>query len=154
VQSVFPFGNHLCTIQVTGQQLLDALELSVSAAPEENGGFLQVSGLTFTFHNDIVSPVTKNDAGMFTGVKGERRVQTVLVGGKPLEPDKTYSLAGTDYTLRDGGDGYSMFAGCSVLESDVGLDFDALLNFLTGSYLQNTSLYAPAYGDGRITIVQ
>ncbi len=154
VQSVFPFGNHLCTIQVTGQQLLDALELSVSAVPEENGGFLQVSGITFTFRNDIVSPVTKNEAGMFTGVKGERRVQNVLVGGKPLEPNKTYSLAGTDYTLRDRGDGYSMFTGCPVLEADVGLDFDALLNFLTGSYLQNTSLYAQAYGDGRIAIVQ
>ena len=46
VLSVFPFGNHLRTIEVTGQQLLDALELSVSKLPEENGGFLQVSGLT------------------------------------------------------------------------------------------------------------
>lgn len=153
VLSVFPFGNHLRTIEVTGQQLLDALELSVSAVPEENGGFLQVSGLTFTFRTNIPSPVRRDDAGMFTGVEGERRVQTVLVGGKPLEPDKTYSLAGTDYTLRDSGDGYSMFADCPVLEADVGLDFDALLNFLTGGYLQNTSLYTEAYGDGGIVAV-
>lgn len=39
VLGVFPFGNHLRTIEVTGQQLLDALELSVSEIPEENGGF-------------------------------------------------------------------------------------------------------------------
>ena len=154
VLSVFPFGNHLCTIKVTGQQLLNALELSVSAVPEENGGFLQVSGLTFTFRTDIPSPVIRDDSGMFTGVEGERRVQTVLVNGKPLEPDKTYSLSGTDYTLRDSGDGYSMFAGCPVLEADVGLDFDTLLNFLTDDYLQNTSSYSDAYGDGRIVAVQ
>ncbi|MDD3412941.1 MAG: bifunctional UDP-sugar hydrolase/5'-nucleotidase [Lachnospiraceae bacterium] len=153
VLNVFPFGNHLRTIEVTGQQLLDALELSVSMLPEENGGFLQVSGLTFTFHTDIPSPITQDDAGMFTGVDGNRRVQNVLVGGKPLELNKTYSLAGTDYTLRDGGDGYSMFADCPVLESDVELDFDALLNFLTDDYLENTDLYAQPYGDGRIVAI-
>lgn len=94
------------------------------------------------------------DVGVFTGVEGERRVQTVLVGGKPLELDKTYSLAGTDYTLRDSGGGYSMFADCPVLEADVGLDFDALLNFLTDDYLQDTSIYAEPYGDGRIVAVR
>lgn len=154
VLSVFPFGNYLCTIEVTGRELLDALELSVSTVPEENGGFLQVSGLTFTFRSDIPSPVKKDGAGMFIGVGGERRVQHVLVGGKPLEPDKTYSLAGTDYTLHDNGDGYSMFADCPVLQADVGLDFDALLHFLTDGYLKNTSLYAKPYGDGRILAVQ
>lgn len=154
VLSVFPFGNHICAIEVTGRQLLDALELSVSAVPEENGGFLQVSGLTFTFRTDIPSPVIMNDSGMFTGTEGERRVKTVLVNGMPLEPDKTYTLAGTDYTLRDGGDGYSMFAGCPVLEADVGLDFDVLLDFLTDGYLQDTSRYSEAYGEGRIAAVQ
>lgn len=153
VLTVFPFGNHLRTIQVTGQQLLDALELSVSAIPEENGGFLQVSGLTFTFRTDIPSPVTRDDAGMFTGVDGERRVQNVLVGGKPLDVAGSYTLAGIDYILRDSGDGYSMFVGCPVLEADVGLDFDALLSFLTGGYAQNTTAYADAYGDGRIVAV-
>lgn len=153
VLGVFPFGNHLRTIEVTGQQLLDALELSVSKIPEENGGFLQVSGLTFTFRTDIPSPVTWDDAGMFSGVEGERRVQSVMVGGKPLESAQTYSLAGTDYTLRDSGDGYSLFAGCPVLEADLGLDFDALSDFLSDGYLKDTSLYAQAYGDGRIVAV-
>ena len=153
VLGVFPFGNHLRTIEVTGQQILDALELSVSKIPEENGGFLQVSGLTFTFRTEIPSPVTWDDAGMFTGVEGERRVQSVMVGGKQLESAQTYSLAGTDYTLRDSGDGYSLFAGCPVLEADLGLDFDALSDFLSGGYLKDTSLYAQAYGDGRVVAV-
>jgi uncharacterized repeat protein (TIGR02543 family) len=154
VLSVFPFGNHLCTIQVTGQQLLDALELSVSAVPDEYGGFLQVSGLTFTYRTDIQSPVKRDDSGMFAGIEGERRVETVMVNGEPLSADKTYTLAGTEYTLRDSGDGYSMFAGCPVLEADVGLDFDVLVDFLTDGYLKDTSVYQEPYGDGRIEAVQ
>ncbi|MDD3164426.1 MAG: bifunctional UDP-sugar hydrolase/5'-nucleotidase [Oscillospiraceae bacterium] len=152
VLGVFPFGNHLRIIEVTGQQLLDALEFAVSAVPEENGGFLQVSGLTVTFLADVPTPVSLDDAGMFNGVEGERRVQRVLVNGKPLQTDQTYRLAGTDFTLQ-GGDGYGMFANCPVLEADAGLDFDALLQFLTGDYLENASDYAPAYGDGRIAAI-
>lgn len=154
VYSVYPFGNRLCTIKVTGQQLLDALEFSVSAFPDENGGFLHVSGLTFTFRTDIPSPVTRDDSGMFTGVSGERRVQSVMVGDRPLDPDKTYILAGIDYILRDSGDGYSMFAGCPVVDADVGLDFDVLVDFLTYDYQKDPSLYEEVYGDGRISAVQ
>ena len=53
--TMFPFGNQAVLRSVSGQQLLDALELSVSHAPEENGGFLQVSGLTFVYDPAIVS---------------------------------------------------------------------------------------------------
>lgn len=134
--------------------LLDALEFSVSAFPDENGGFLHVSGLTFTFRTDIPSPVTRDDSGMFTGVSGERRVQSVMVGDRPLDPDKTYILAGIDYILRDSGDGYSMFAGCPVVDADVGLDFDVLVDFLTYDYQKDPSLYEEVYGDGRISAVQ
>ena len=37
--------------------------------------------------------------GLFTGVSGERRVRNVMGGGEPLDPDKTYSLAGQDYLI-------------------------------------------------------
>ncbi len=153
VLNVYPFGNHLRTIQVTGQQLMDALEYSVRAVPDENGGFLQVSGLTFTFSADIPSPVVTDDEGMFRGIEGERRVQQVLVDGVPLVPDQTYSLTSIDYILHDSGDGYTMFAECPVLETDIGLDFDILLNFLKDGYLKNTSLYMEPYGKGRIVAV-
>ena len=153
ILSVFPFGNHLCTIQVTGQQLLDALELSVRAAPDEYGGFLQVSGLTFEFSTSIPSPVSVDSSGMFTGIDGERRVQNVLVGGEKLNPDGNYSLAGIDYTLCDSGDGYAMFADCPLLEADIALDFDALVSFLAEIYPENAEAYANPYGEGRIAVV-
>ena len=60
--TLFPFGNQAVLRSISGQQLLDALELSVSHAPEENGGFLQVSGLTFVYDPAIPSPVKLDTA--------------------------------------------------------------------------------------------
>ncbi len=48
---------------------------------------------------------------MLAGIEGERRVKNVLVGGESLEPEKTYTLAGTDYVLLEHGDGYTAFDG-------------------------------------------
>ncbi len=57
ILKVFPFGNSLCVVEVTGQQLLDALEWGAREVPGENGGFLQVSGLSFEIHSCIPSPL-------------------------------------------------------------------------------------------------
>ena len=46
--NVHPFGNEGCVVETTGQKILDALEFGSRNYPEENGGFLQVSGLTYT----------------------------------------------------------------------------------------------------------
>ena len=45
--SIYPFGNHVSMRQITGQQLLDALEWGVKDVPRGFGGFLQVSGLSY-----------------------------------------------------------------------------------------------------------
>ena len=57
ILSVHPFGNSLTVIEVTGQQVLDALEWSVHSLPGEFGGFNQVSGITFEYDCTIESPV-------------------------------------------------------------------------------------------------
>ena len=62
---VHPFGNSLTVIEVTGQQVLDALEWSVHSLPGEFGGFLQVSGLTFEYDATIETPVVQDDKTMF-----------------------------------------------------------------------------------------
>ena len=52
--AVHPFGNLACLVEVSGQQILDALELGAMQAGEsENGGFLQVSGLKYTINTAI-----------------------------------------------------------------------------------------------------
>ena len=85
ILKVHPFGNALCVVEATGQQILDALEWGSRVVPEETGGFLQVSGLTYEIHTYIESSCTADENGLFTGVAGEYRVKNVKVGGEELD---------------------------------------------------------------------
>ena len=152
---VFPFGNMLTVINATGQQILDALEWGCSDIPEEKGGFLQVANMTYEIHTYIPSSCTKDGDGMFTGVSGEYRVKNVTVGGEPLDLDRIYSVASSEYLLLDKGDGFTMFNGCEVLQDAVKLDNQILIDFITET-LGGTvgEAYADPYGQGRIIAVE
>lgn len=97
ILEVMPFGNTLGIMRLTGAEIKEALEFSVKDVPKPFGGFLQVSGLKFTY-----------DSRKLVG----ERVLTVEVneGGKyvPLDPNKTYVVATNTFTAK-GGDGYTMF---------------------------------------------
>ena len=148
---VFPFGNMACAAEVTGQQIKDALEMGLRNYPEENGGFLQVSGLTFSVRTDIPSSVTLDDKGNFTGVAGEYRVTDIQVGGEPLDLNKTYTLASHNYMLKEGGDGMTMFAGCRIIRDEVMTDADMLAAYIRDSLGGVIgSVYGNPAGDGRI----
>lgn len=155
ILKVHPFGNAMCVIEATGQQILDALEWGARAVPSESGGFLQVSGLSYEIHTYIESSAKADENTMFAGVEGEYRVKNVMVGGEPLELDKTYTLASHNYMLKNGGDGFSMFAGCNVLQDEVMLDNQVLINYITG-VLDGVvgQEYADPYGAGRIIAVE
>ena len=153
--AVHPFGNMACSIEVTGQQILDALELGCASTPGESGGFLQVSGLTYEIHTYIPSGVQLDENKVFQGVEGERRVKNVKVGGAPIDVNKTYVLASHNYMLKDGGDGFSMFKGAKVLRDEVMIDNQVLINYIV-DVLGGTvgEEYADPYGQGRITIIE
>jgi len=93
VYSVLPFDNYIVAVKLTGAQLRQALEHGVSAVERGEGRFPQVSGLAFTY-------LPSAPAGS--------RVGQVLIGGRPLEPDREYSVATNDF-LAAGGDGYKAF---------------------------------------------
>ena len=155
ILKVHPFGNAMCVIEASGQQILDALEWGARAVPSEAGGFLQVSGLTYEIHTYVESSAKADENTMFAGVEGEYRVKNVMVGGEPLELDKTYTLASHNYMLKNGGDGYSMFGGCKLLQDEVMLDNQVLINYITGSLGGVVGEeYAQPYGEGRIVIVE
>ena len=154
ILKVHPFGNAMCVIEVTGQQILDALEWGSRAVPGETGGFLQVSGLSYEIHSYIESSCTSDENGMFTGVAGERRVQNVLVDGKPIDPEATYTLASHNYMLLNNGDGYTMFDGAPLLQDSVKLDNQVLIDYITEDL---EGVIGPEYedlaGEGRIVII-
>lgn len=84
-----PFGNTVVTMELTGAQIKEILEHSISGRQ----GVLQVSGLTMVF--DKSKP------------EGERVVKVTL-SGKPLEMKKYYKVA-TNSFVANGGDGYATF---------------------------------------------
>ena len=155
ILKVHPFGNAMCVIEVTGQQILDALEWGARAIPGENGGFLQVSGLSYEIHSYIESPCKSDENSMFAGIEGERRVQNVLVDGKPIDPEATYTLASHDYMLLNNGDGYTMFDGAPLLQDRVKLDNQVLIDYITET-LEGVigEEYEDLTGEGRIVIVE
>ena len=155
ILSVHPFGNMACLIEVSGQQILDALEMASRDVPDECGGFLQVSGLSYEINVGVESSVVVDDAGSFVEVAGERRVQNVLVAGEPIDPEATYTLASHNYMLKSGGDGLNMFQGDVLLQDEVLIDNQVLINYIVdtlGGVVGEE--YADPYGQGRITIVE
>jgi len=152
---VQPFNNAICVMELTGQQILDALEWGARVVPEENGGFLQVSGLTYEIHTYIDSSCTQDEDGIWTGIDGEYRVKNVMVGDEPLDLEKTYRTAGTNYVFLNQGDGYNMFNDSDLVEEDIVLDNQALIDYVIedlGGVIGEE--YADPYGQGRIVAVE
>lgn len=152
--AVHPFGNSLCVVEATGQQILDALEMGVSELPAESGGFLQVSGLSYIINLNVDSTVKLDAEGLFASVDGDRRVSNVMVGEEPLDPAKTYTVASHDYMLHNCGDGYSMFKDDVFVQDCVMLDNQVLINYIVDVLGGDvTEGYTEPYGQGRIVFV-
>ena len=153
ILAVQPFNNSLALVEVTGQQVLDALEWGAHSLPGEFGGFMQVAGLTYEVDSSIPSPCVQDSNGMFDHVeeKAERRVRNVLIQGDPLDPGKTYKMCGINYVIFNEGDGHTEFRNCKVLMKDIILDNQALISYFQS--LPDGALsekYGNPYGDGRI----
>jgi 5'-nucleotidase / UDP-sugar diphosphatase len=104
VYNVLPFDNWLMAFAITGAELRAALETGLSRVELRDGGFPQVSGMTYVFD-------PKAPAGA--------RLVSVSVGGAPLEETRRYVLATHDF-LAAGGNGYTAFAGHDPVFNDSG----------------------------------
>ena len=170
--NVHPFGNEACLVEVTGQQILDALEMGSRVCPDENGGFLQCSGITYEIHTDMEPNVVIGEDKMWLGTAGvPYRVQNVQVMDRetgeymPLDLERIYTLASHNYMLLDQGDGFAMFGrnNVNILQEDVMIDNAVLINYIQsmpGAEIDGVEYdhvvsedYADPYGEGRIMIV-
>jgi 5'-nucleotidase / UDP-sugar diphosphatase len=86
-----PFGNATAMVEITGKDIRDALENSVSQIDNRAGRFPQVSGI-------VVTVDTKAAVGS--------RITAITLGGKDLDPAAKYKVATNDFML-GGGDGYT-----------------------------------------------
>ncbi len=157
--TVFPWSNMGCVVEATGQEIMDALEMGAKNYPQENGGFLQVSGMTYEINTSVTSTVSVDDTGMFQSVNGAYRVQNIKIWNNKtktydnLDLKKKYKLAGINYTLKSCGDGFTMFKDNKILKDEVAVDSQILITYLT-EYLNGVvgDDYANPTGQGRIII--
>ena len=144
VLNVLPFGNLISTFDLTGADVLAALENGVSRVQVDDGGnpivdgasgrFPQVGGLRYTF-----------DA---TQEPGSRIVSAeVMQDGAfvALDMDAVYSVAANDY-MRSGGDGYSILETNAMNAYDAGRPLDQVV----ADYIAANSPLSAAL-EGRIT---
>ena len=134
------FGNVACLQTVTGQQLLDALEWGARmVGSAESGSFLHVSGLTYRIDPTVPNTTQVDDMSIWAGgPTGAYRVYDVRVYNKAagtwvaLDLQASYNLAGYNYTLRDLGDGFSMFGDAVNVLDYVMEDYMVLANYVKG----------------------
>ena len=77
-----PFGNTVVLMELSGADLLAALENGVSRVEDVAGRFPQIAGMALVYD-------PKAPAGS--------RVVDIEVGGVPLDPEKVYTVATNDY---------------------------------------------------------
>ena len=154
INTVLPFGNTLSIVQVTGAELLEALEASTYCTPTSIGGFPQVSGIEFTV--DTTKAYDQGElypGSTYYGPKSIQRVTIETVGGEPFDANATYTIATNDF-MAAGGDTYYAFAAASV-NYDLGIAMDEVVMDYITDELKGT-VTAEAYGEpaGRITVDQ
>ncbi len=137
LKTVNPFGNVICVMEISGQQLLDALEWGAKmttgeVGSPEFGGFLHTAGVTYEINTCVESSIVTRDDIWEAGPTDEYRVTNVKVYDKnsgtylPLSLSKKYTIGGTNFTLRNLGDGFNMFQGAKLIKDYIMEDYMAL----------------------------
>jgi len=111
LRRVLPFANTIAVFQITGEQILQILEV-MAQNRVRNKGLLEVSGMTFVIQN--------------------QKIVQANVDGIPLDPKKIYKVA-TNSFIAGGGDGYALFA--QWVREDAG----DLLSAVVQAYIQKHS---------------
>src|SRR5262249_52357245 len=130
-----PFQNTLATFQISGKDIVAGLENGVSQIEDGAGRFPQVAGLKYSFDRSVAP-----NAGRVKSVE-------VMENGAwtPINPDKDYMGATNNY-VRQGGDGYKVFAE----KGKNAYDYGPSLEQVVADYLSAHQPYTPKL-DGRIT---
>jgi 5'-nucleotidase len=135
VLNVLPFQNTIATFEISGKDLVAGLESGLSQLEDGAGRFPQVAGLKYSFDKSVAP--------------NEGRVKSVEVmeGGawKAIDPAKDYLVATNNY-VRQGGDGYKIFATAARNAYDYGPGLEQVV----ADYLGAHRPYTPVV-EGRIT---
>ncbi len=114
INNTWPFGNTVVTMQVTGQEFVDAIEYGLSDYPEPVAKFPHIGGAIIEFDPQLQS--------------GSRITSITMDDGSAFDYDSTYTLALNKFIV-NGGDGYSMFLDNNILQY-YEIQSDIVINYL------------------------
>jgi 3',5'-cyclic AMP phosphodiesterase CpdA len=120
VLTVMPFGNSLKVLELTGEQIVQALENGVSKVENVDGRFPQVSGLRFSY-----------DPGK---VAGSRIIKVEVKEGdgyRLIDPQAKYLVA-TNSFMANGGDFYTSFTQAGKVYELGFVDYQMFTEYLAG----------------------
>ena len=153
---VLPFINYVCTIKLTGDQLLEALEASTAVTPTTMGAFPQVAGIEYSIDT---TKEFKSDGNYPDSTFGKpsapgTRVTIAKVGDRDFVETDTYTIAASDFVCA-GGDSYFVFAevAATTMKQINYLVNECFRNYL-GEELGGVVPDRYAKAQGRITIIE
>ena len=121
VLKVHPFGNTIVTVDLSGKEVVDYLNVAAKMTPG-SGAFPQFAGISLVMEAGVVSNVN--------------------IQGTPIDLGKTYKMAINNFVAA-GGDGYpKMTAHPSYVDTGF-VDADALRGFITARSPLKAVDYAP-----------
>ena len=133
LQTAIPFNNDMVVFDLSGEDLVAALENGVSKVEDVEGRFPQVAGMRFTWSY---------------GAEPGTRIRSVEVmtgdGYQPLDRSASYRIVTSRY-MHEGGDGYAVFQKGTNVEYPGFVDYD-----LVREYIELNSPVSPKT-EGRIT---
>lgn len=132
IYTILPFHDVGVVLDVTGQQLWEAVESGVSAVEQLQGRFPHLSNARAEI--DLTRPPGQ-------------RLRSLSVGGKPIGRSTRYRLATTSF-LAAGGDGYGVLAGVPRLVEDRNSEF---ISTQMIDHIARSGEFVPRL-DGRMTV--
>lgn len=162
ILAVLPWATHVTQYKVTGQNIVDALEMGARELPDnECGGFIVGSHLTYDIDASKDTKVVTNDQNMFDSVDGtyadgDYRVCNVKINGEDIDLEKTYNIVINAYYSEQQGDGMTMFKDAEAIvdaEANV-IDVDVVCAYLKDAINgQVPEDYADPLGQGRVLVI-
>lgn len=125
-QAVQPFGNILRVVEMTGQQVIDALNQQYD---EDQKYYLQIAGLKY-YYTDSDDP---NQPYLVVAAYDEN--------GQPLDMNKTYRVVINDF-LAGGGDGFTAFKGTNQI-AVIGADTEVFMSYIADQTNAGNLIKAP-----------
>lgn len=129
ILNVHPFGNSVCFVPLSGEELLEALEASTFCTPDLLGGYPQTAGIRFTV--DTTKPYDAGELYPESTYYRPRSIQRVTIesiGGKPFDPSASYVVATNDFTA-SGGDTEYIFGTKDEIDTGI-LVTDVLIDYI------------------------